>query len=1010
MFISAWSGFQSDDGLVLLHFKHRITQDPLHIMRSWNNSVHFCNWTGVTCSASNGRVTMLKLKSQKLAGSMPPSIGNLSSLAVIDLRNNNFFGKVPQEIGRLKHLQTLNLSNNYFSGSIPTNLSRCENLGIFGANHNEFIGQIPDKLSSLSKLEYLGLTGNNLTGRIPAWIGNLSSLFLLSLAQNNLQGEIPKELGQLSALRFFQLSMNNLSGTIPSSIYNLSTIDTFAVTQNQLHGRLPSDVGLTLPNLKAFAGGINYFTGSIPQSLSNASNLAFIDFTDNGLTGNVPESLGSLRGLIRLNFDNNRLGMGENDELKFLSVMANCTDLQVLGLYNNGIGGKLPNSIGNISTQLQIFDFGANMFHGNIPVELGNLVNLNLLSLEENNLAGNVPEAIGSLHKLEEFYLYSNKFSGLLPSSLGNLTKLITLLLYSNEFEGSIPPSLGRCQKLQALHLSNNSLNGTIPKEVVSLSSISIYLGLSNNFLTGSLPTEVSNLKNLVELDVSKNKLSGEIPSGLDSCISLERLYLGSNMFGGTIPESLKSLRGLEELDLSSNNLTGQIPEFFSQLSSLKYLNLSYNKLEGEVPKAGIFANASANISLVGNGKLCGGVPKLLLPICSTKVSKKHINKKVVISTTIGVTGAFLLLISFVTYYKRKSSQPSSTASLIDSQLRLSYSDILRATDNFSNANLLGVGSFGSVYKGTLSSEGKIVAFKVLKLQNQRALKSFIDECNALKSIRHRNIVKIITVCSSVDYEGNDFKCLVFEFMPNGSLDKWLHSVPNEQPGGVKNLTFMQRLNVAIDVASAFDYLHNHSEIPIVHCDLKPSNVLLDEDMTAHVGDFGLSKFLFEASDNVSQNQIISTTLRGSIGYIPPEYGNGHVSRLGDIYSYGILLLELFTGKRPTDEMFEDDLNIHKFVSMAFPNHVMDIADPSLLFEEENDDDRIEESVVRNFDSQRNNQKKMDEFLVPVLKVGLTCAATSPGERMKMNDVVNKLKAIQDSFLKSKDRNRRRRR
>ncbi|XP_044510117.1 probable LRR receptor-like serine/threonine-protein kinase At3g47570 [Mangifera indica] len=751
--------------------------------------------------------------------------------------------------------------------------------------------------------------------------------------------------------------------------------------------------------------------GKYPQMLASVSlNLknfmvVAIDLSENGFTGSIPENFGSLQGLIYLNFHGNRLGNGDLGDLSFLSSLANCSNLNKILLLGNRFGGQLPNSIGNLSTQLKSLSLSFNLIHGNIPVEIGNLVNLKLLEFAENYLSGFVPDVIGRLNNLEALFMSANNFSGSISLSLGNLTKLFALNMGKNNFQGSIPPSLGNCQKLQILDLSSNRLSGFIPEQVISLSSLSIYFRMSDNFLTGSLPLQVSNLKNLAELDISNNRLSGEIPTSLDSCTSLVVLYLANNMFEGAIPRSFKSLRGLEKLDLSSNNLSGQIPEFFSQLSSLKYLNLSYNKLEGEVPKKGIFANASVNISVIGNGKLCGGVPKLLLPSCSTKVSRRHINKKVVISTTIGVTGAILLLISFVTYYKMKSSQPTSTTSSIDSQLRLSYFDILRSTDNFSNENLLGVGSFGSVYKGTLSGDGKIVAIKVLKLEHQRALKSFIDECNALKTIRHRNILKIITVCSSVDHEGNDFKCFIFEFMPNGSLDKWLHSVPNEQLGRIKKLSFMRRLNVAIDVASAFDYLHNHCEIPIVHCDLKPSNVLLDEDMTAHVGDFGLSKFLFESSNNV----LTSASLRGSFGYIPPEYVDGHVSRLGDIYSYGILLLEMFTGKRPTDELFKDDLNIHKFVSMAFPNHVMDIVDPSLLFEEENEDDRMEEAIVRNFESQRNNKKKMEEFLLPVLRIGLTCAATSPGERMKMNDVVNNLKTIRDSFLKSKDRNRGRR-
>ncbi|XP_031260881.1 LRR receptor-like serine/threonine-protein kinase EFR isoform X1 [Pistacia vera] len=208
---SASSGFESDE-LALLDFKKQITQDPLQIMRSWNASMHFCNWTGVTCSPTNGRVTILNLESQNLVGSLPPSIGNLTSLTAFNLGNNSFHGEVPPEIGRLQHLQYLNITDNYFGGSIPMNLSLCTKLRVIDAADNQFIGQIPDQIDSLLKLVTLLLPVNNLTGRIPASIGNLSSLAILSLSRNNLQGGIPKEVGQLSGIRFFQLSQNNLSG------------------------------------------------------------------------------------------------------------------------------------------------------------------------------------------------------------------------------------------------------------------------------------------------------------------------------------------------------------------------------------------------------------------------------------------------------------------------------------------------------------------------------------------------------------------------------------------------------------------------------------------------------------------------------------------------------------------------------------------------------------------------------------------------------------------------------
>ncbi|XP_031253117.1 LOW QUALITY PROTEIN: probable LRR receptor-like serine/threonine-protein kinase At3g47570 [Pistacia vera] len=507
---------------------------------------------------------------------------------------------------------------------------------------------------------------------------------------------------------------------------------------------------------------------------------------------------------------------------------------------------------------------------------------------------------------------------------------------------------------------------------------------------------------------MSNNKLLGEIPNSLDGCSSLERLYLESNKFEGTIPQSLINIRGLEKLDLSHKNLSGQIPAFFSELRSLRNLNLSYNKFDGQVTKEGIFANASA-ISVYGNEKLCDGIPELVLPLCSKHVSRNHFRPKVVIVITIsGAVLFFFYLTSFVLYYIMKSSKRQPTSSSIELQLGLSYLEILKSTNNFSEENLIGFGSFGSVYKGILSSDGQIVAIKVLKVDQRGALKSFDDECNALRRIRHCNILRVITVCSSIDFEGNDFKCLVFEFMPNGSLDKWLHPTVDEQLAGIKKMNLIQRLSIAIDVAFAFDYLHHYCQTTIVHCDLKPSNILLDEDMTVHVGDFGLARFLFETSNNAFQNQTMSVGLRGSIGYIPPEYMCGQVSMLGDIYSYGILLLEMFTGKRPTDEMFKDDFSIYKFVFIAFPNHVMDVVDPSLLFEEENEDG-IEESII-DIESGINNKKLLEECLVSVLRVGLLCSKTSPEERMAMNDVVNSLKAMRNSFLKSKDTNRQRRR
>jgi len=791
----------------------------------------------------------LSLEQLRLGGTLTPFIGNLTFLNTIKLLNNSFHGEFPQEVGRLLYLQNLNFSYNNFGGSIPSNLSHC------------------------TKLEVLAAGANNLTGVIPTWIGNLSSLSRISFGLNNLIGSIPQEVGLLSSLAYLVLYGNYLSGSVPSSIYNKSSLYYFTFTQNHLHGNLPADVGITLPNIQVFAGAVNNLTGSVPASLLNASKLEILDFSLNGLTGTLPKNLGVLNRLTRLSFEHNRLGTGKTDDLNFLDSLVNCTGLEVLRLGVNNFGGVLPKSIANFSSQMHTFALNSNGIHGNIPVGIGNLASLALFGLEGNLLTGSLPDELGRLKNLRELYLNVNKFSGRIPSSLGNLSVLIKIFLEENNFEGSIPSSLGNCQNLLVLSLYSNKLSGTIPPEVIGLSSLAIYLDVSNNALSGTLPAEVGKLQNLGELVLSENNFSGIIPSSLGRCISLEKLHLEGNSFDGNIPQTLKNLRGLLDIDLSRNNLSGKIPEFLGEFTELKHLNLSYNNFEGEIPKNGIFKNATS-LSLYGNNKLCGGVPELNFPACTVKkasLARRLLAPKVVIPivcalVSLLILSCFLKLLSIVKRSKKKTPTSTTERGL---GLEMSYSEINKCTGGFSQDNLIGSGSFGSVYRGTLSGDESSVAVKVLNLQQRGASKSFIDECQVLRSVRHRNLLKIITAISGVDHQGNDFKALVFEYMPNGSLEDWLHPIRNLQ-FQKKALTFMQRLNIAIDVACALEYLHHFCETPIVHCDIKPSNVLLDSDMVAHVGDFGLATFLFEESRELSTQPVMSANLRGSIGYIPP--------------------------------------------------------------------------------------------------------------------------------------------
>ncbi|XP_030969567.1 receptor kinase-like protein Xa21 [Quercus lobata] len=450
------------------------------------------------------------------------------------------------------------------------------------------------------------------------------------------------------------------------------------------------------------------------------------------------------------------------------------------------------------------------------------------------------------------------------------------------------------------------------------------------------------------------------------------------NFFQGAIPIYLSSLRGIQVMDLSRNNLSSQIPNFLEKLS-LKNLNLSFNDFEGEVPTKGVFANSSA-ISLIGNSRLCGGISELKFPRCLTKEEKKAkwpLAVKVAISMACVIP--VVTIMSFFLFCRHKSQRKdnSSESSLRQSLLKVSYQVLLKATDGFSPTSLIGVGSFGSVYKGILGEDESIVAVKVINIQRQGASKSFISECEALKNIRHRNLVKIITSCSSVDFHGNDFKALVFEFMPNGSLENWLHMdlETNTRQVDIQNLNLVQRISIAIDVACALDYLHHRCPMPIVHCDLKPSNILFDCDMIAHIGDFGLAKFLLELTN---PKQSDSFGIRGTIGYTPPEYGVGcDVSTKGDVYSYGILLLEMITGKRPTNCVFEGGLNLHNYASMALPNRVIEISDPKLL-------------------NNCGDTDRTEECLISMVKIGVSCSMELPQERWDIIKALSELYLVRD--------------
>ncbi|RCV21917.1 hypothetical protein SETIT_4G177200v2 [Setaria italica] len=965
----------NDDLSVLLSFKYYIKNDPGQALSSWdatdngtnNLSTDFCRWNGIACNDRRhpGRVTAIRLRGSDLGGTISPHIGNLTQLQHIDLSQNNLLGEIPVSLGSCTELRTMNLSVNQLSGSLfPDPLGHLSKLKVFNVRHNNLTGVIPITLSNLTALTNLSVESNNLQGQIPSWLCNLTSLAAIDLAHNGLDGHIPSELGKLTKVATLMIQGNQLEGPVPASIFNISSIQHLDLRFNQLSGSLPLDIGFQLPNILFFATSGNQFEGLIPASFSNASALESFLIRRNQYHGLIPRDIGIQCNLKLFSVGYNQFQTSQPREWDFLTSLNNCSKLQLLDLEQNNFVGIMPVTIANLSKELTWLTIARNQIAGTIA-ELGMFQKLIMLTLGDNLFTGTLPVDIGRLRSLQILDLSHNRFEGQIPQSLGNITGLSKLSISNNYLNGTIPTSLGKLRALASMDISCNFLSGRIPQEILSIPALTILLKLSNNALSGSIPTQIGHLNNLIAIDLSMNKLTGEIPDDIGSCVQLQLLHLQGNILQGKLPKGLEKLGVLENLDLSRNNLIGPIPEFLERIKTLNHLNLSFNNLSGPVPDTGIFCNATI-LSLTGNSMLCGGPPFLQFPSCASVHSQHRMHLLIVFC----IPGTLIFLLFSITTYCciKRRVKPNivyqENLFLSEAHERISYNQLRSATQSFSPANLIGSGSFGNVYIGTFIIDENLatVAIKVINLNLRGASRSFLTECNALRRIRHRNLVKVITVCSGLDHNGDEFKALVLEFICNGSLDEWLHPNTMENSMTAKRLSLMRRLCIALDVAVALEYLHHNIEPPIVHSDIKPSNILLDDDLVAHVTDFGLAKIMYAEvwNKNHGGNE---------------KYGSGYgVSTDGDIYSYGVLLLEMLTGKRPTDS-FDHGTSLVSYVKMAYPNKLLEILDVSATYS-------------------GNTQDVIDLVIHPMFGIALACCQDSPRQRIKMDYVVEELKAI----------------
>ncbi|AEE85494.1 receptor-like protein kinase 5 precursor (RLK5) [Arabidopsis thaliana] len=931
--------------------------DPAQSLSSWsdNNDVTPCKWLGVSCDATSN-VVSVDLSSFMLVGPFPSILCHLPSLHSLSLYNNSINGSLSaDDFDTCHNLISLDLSENLLVGSIPKSLPfNLPNLKFLEISGNNLSDTIPSSFGEFRKLESLNLAGNFLSGTIPASLGNVTTLKELKLAYNLFSpSQIPSQLGNLTELQVLWLAGCNLVGPIPPSLSRLTSLVNLDLTFNQLTGSIPSWITQlkTVEQIELFN---NSFSGELPESMGNMTTLKRFDASMNKLTGKIPDNL-NLLNLESLNLFENML------EGPLPESITRSKTLSELKLFNNRLTGVLPSQLG-ANSPLQYVDLSYNRFSGEIPANVCGEGKLEYLILIDNSFSGEISNNLGKCKSLTRVRLSNNKLSGQIPHGFWGLPRLSLLELSDNSFTGSIPKTIIGAKNLSNLRISKNRFSGSIPNEIGSLNGIIEISGAENDF-SGEIPESLVKLKQLSRLDLSKNQLSGEIPRELRGWKNLNELNLANNHLSGEIPKEVGILPVLNYLDLSSNQFSGEIPLELQNLK-LNVLNLSYNHLSGKIPP--LYANKIYAHDFIGNPGLCVDLDGL----CRKITRSKNIGYVWILLTIFLLAGLVFVvgIVMFIAKCRKLRALKSSTlaASKWRSFHKLHFSEH-EIADCLDEKNVIGFGSSGKVYKVELRG-GEVVAVKKLNKSvkggddeySSDSLNRdvFAAEVETLGTIRHKSIVRLWCCCSS-----GDCKLLVYEYMPNGSLADVLHG---DRKGGVV-LGWPERLRIALDAAEGLSYLHHDCVPPIVHRDVKSSNILLDSDYGAKVADFGIAKV---GQMSGSKTPEAMSGIAGSCGYIAPEYVYTlRVNEKSDIYSFGVVLLELVTGKQPTDSELGDK-DMAKWVCTALDKCGLEpVIDPKL-------------------------DLKFKEEISKVIHIGLLCTSPLPLNRPSMRKVVIMLQEV----------------
>ncbi|PKU64112.1 LRR receptor-like serine/threonine-protein kinase RPK2 [Dendrobium catenatum] len=1062
----------------LLRFKSSVS-DPAGLLAAWSTeSLDHCSWPWLSCD-SRSRVVEVNISAaaatscplstptvrscpdptRRLTGRLSASMGELSQLKVLYLPFHGFSGEIPNEIWLLENLEVLNLESNLFSGYLPQQFPR--GLRVLNLGFNRIVGEIPQSLSNCLDLETLDLSGNNLNGTVPGFVGNLRSLRGLYLSFNYLSGSIPEDIGLgCLSLEHLDLSGNLLLGSIPRSLGNCSKLQSLLlfsnllddvippvlglltklqvldVSRNSLSGPVPSELGnctalsvIVLSNpfhpVRMKEGGesdvdiddFNCFQGGIPDSVTRLPYLKVLWAPRVILEGEIPSNWGTCQNLEMVNFGDN-LFTGRIPE-----VFGQCENLKFLNISSNKLSGWISNALP--VPCMDVFDVSGNELSGPVPAFINNTCHLSRSASDNqvsayasffskraraglsspylktggeqlvyhnfagNNFTGNFPTLPVAVNTsgnqiIYAFFVERNQFGGPLTNSLFekcNALEGLVANFSNNLIHGEIPEKIGAlCESLVVLDASDNQLTGTIPPSL-GLSQNLTAIDLSRNRLQGQIPVNLGNLKILKYLSVAGNNLSGQIPSGFDQLISLEMVDLSFNSLMGVIPSGLVKLKNLKVLLLDSNKLSGKIPN----VSSVPTFNVSFNNLSGPLPFnssklrcESVYGNPllppcpivslseppSNQQGYIADSQVYSDTPPGSPPSKSSNGGFSSIEIASITSASAIVSVLLALIVLYVYTTKcaprslRQSPGQREVTVFTDIGVPITYETVVRATGGFNASNCIGSGGFGATYKAEISP-GVLVAIKRLSIGRLQGVQQFHAEIKTLGRWRHPNLVTLI------GYHLSDAEMfLIYNYLPGGNLERFI------QERSKRPVVWRMLHKIALDVARALTYLHDNCVPRILHRDVKPSNILLDKDYNAYLSDFGLARLLGNSETHAT------TGVAGTFGYVAPEYAmTCRVSDKADVYSYGVVLLELLSDKKALDPSFSPYGNGFNIVAWA-----------CLL---------LRQGRAREFFTEGLWEVGPHDDLVETLHLAVTCTVESLSIRPTMKQVVQRLKQVQ---------------